>query len=415
MVRGRRWWRPAAGGLWVYPALVHIHVNPNPAIGALRQVAAEGREAEALLVFDDSLFAFRNLAVRLHWLQIRNIRVSETARWGLGLGGRPVWFLTEKGERDLPSTVSQLYLYECPSERVRTLSQERFLSVRLVRDPVLAWRGGSIQERDGTRRFMWLEPRSMLLLPPVRGGGSVTLAAEVHPALGEVNLVARVDGTEVSRRRLAAGRQLISVPIPELPERNLLNLLVPVELETDREVRLHGDFRPLALRVFRVSVEAPPYVPPAFAFFPEPDSLLAAVAASEGTYGAELLGESPATGVLDLGRGPVRAAGWSGPRGNRAVGSVSPSGTRRGAAGRFPSLSRYRNRIDVPGGTRPGGAGSRRQSDPGAVEHDVLAGGWRQARAGRGGEPYLVPSGRRRNEALIGSRRRSGPHLPGIQ
>ncbi|MBI4915627.1 MAG: hypothetical protein HY825_07245 [Acidobacteria bacterium] len=283
----------AAGGVWVYPALVHIHVNPNPAIGALRQVAAEGYEAGALLVFDDSLFAFRNLAVRLRWLQTRTIRVTETARWGLGLGGRPVWFLTEKGERDLPSTVSQVHTFRCPSERVRMLSQERFLSVRLVRNPVLAWRGGSIQERDGTRRFMWLEPRSLLLLPPVQGSGSVTLAAEVHPSLGEVNLVARVGGLEVSRRRLAVGRQLITVPIPELPERSLLNLLVPVELEIDREVRLHGDLRPLAVRVFRVSVEAPPYAPPPYAFFPEPDSLLAAVATGEGTYGAELLGDPP--------------------------------------------------------------------------------------------------------------------------
>jgi hypothetical protein len=281
------------GGAWVYPALVYIHVNPNPAIGALRRVAGEGCEAGALLVFDDSLFAFRNLAVRLGWLKTRTIRVTETARWGLGLGGRPVWFLTEKGERDLPSTVSQVHTFRCPSERVRTLSQERFLSVRLVRDPVLAWRGGSIQERDGTTRFMWLEPRSLLLLPPVQGGGSVTLAAEVHPSLGEVNLLARVGGLEVLRRRLASGRQLITVPVPELPERSLLNLLVPVELEVDREVRLHGDLRPLAIRVFRVSVEAPPYVPAPFAFFPEPDSLLAAVASGEGTYGPELLGDPP--------------------------------------------------------------------------------------------------------------------------
>jgi hypothetical protein len=94
----------------------------------------------------------------------------------------------------------------------------------------------------------------------------------------------------------------------------MLNLLVPVELEIDREVRLHGDLRPLAVRVFRVSVEAPPYEPPPYAFFPEPDSLLAAVASGEGTYGAELLGDPPrpaawtsaeARFVLPVGRGLV--------------------------------------------------------------------------------------------------------------
>lgn len=291
----------AAGVWWTYPALAHIHANPVPVVGALRQVAAEGREADALLVFEDTLFAFRNLAAKHGWLRVRTIRQSETARWGLSLGGRPVWFLTEKGERDLPSTVSRLHVFGCASARVRQLSQERFLAVRLVRDPVLAWRGGSIQERDGTQRFMWLEPRSLILLPPVRGAGAATLVAEIHPSLGDVNLVARVAGVETLRGRFAPGRQLIRVPIPELPQRNLLNQLLPIELEVDKEVRLHGDFRPLALRVFRVSVEAPPYGPPPFAFFPETDSLLAAVARSEGTYGAELLGDPP------------RPAAWTGP------------------------------------------------------------------------------------------------------
>lgn len=289
-----------AGALWTYPALAYIHAHRLPAVEALRQVAAEGRETDALLVFEDALFAFRNLAVKHGWLQIPTVRLSETARWGLGLGGRPVWFLTEGDERDLPSTASRVVVLGCFHDRVQRMSQERFLSARLVRNPVLAWRGGSIQEKDGTRRFMWLEPRSLILVPPVLKGGAATLAAEIHPALGEVNLVARVAGVETLRGRFASGRQIIRVPLPDLPRRSLLNQMIPVELEVDREVRLHGDYRPLALRVFQVSVEAPPHRPPPFAFFPEPESLLAAVARSEGTYGAELLGDPP------------RPAAWTG-------------------------------------------------------------------------------------------------------
>jgi hypothetical protein len=288
----------AASGWWVWPALAYMHERPLPVIAALRQVADEGR---GVLVFEDQLFSFRALTYRTREVRVPSMRVSEIPRRRLNLGGQPIWFLTESAGQDLSSTVSRVVESTVSEARVVRLSQERFLHVRLVRNPVLAWRGASIPELEGSDRFMWFEDQSLVLVPPVSGPGTLALAMEVHPALPDLPLRAVVAGTLTLDTVLRPGRQIVRIPLPAHPVRNRLAQIMPVVLEAGREVRVHGDYRSLAFRVFRASVEAPPHRAAPTAFFPEQSSVFSAVAETEGFFGPELMGT------------PARPAAWAGP------------------------------------------------------------------------------------------------------
>lgn len=283
---------------WVWPALVYMHERPLPVIAALRQVADEGR---GVLVFEDQLFSFRALTYRTREVRIPSMRVSEIPRRRLNLGGQPIWFLTESAGQDLSSTVSRVVETTVSEARVVRLSQERFLHVRLVRNPVLAWRGASIPELEGSDRFLWFEDRSLILVPPVSGPGTLALAVEAHPALPNLPLRAVVAGTPTLDTVLRPGRQIVRIPLPAHPVRNRLAQIMPVALVAGREVRVHGDYRSLAFRVFRASVEAPPHRAAPAAFFPEESSAFSAVAEIDGFFGPELMGT------------PARPATWAGP------------------------------------------------------------------------------------------------------
>lgn len=285
--------------LTAFPAVAWVHEHPLPAYGAFRIVASEGK---GVVIFDDGLFSFRNLAVRQGWLGVASMRTSEIPPRRLSVGGDTVWFLTEGPGLDAPASVSVGIDRVCDESRVVALSQERFLSARLVRNPVLVWRGGSIPEYEESRRFVWCSSDTQLLLPPLTAGGAVTLGVEVHHLLGEVEFRAKVDGIETLRTRIR-GRTLVHVPIPALPRRNALRQVVPVELSVSSEVELPGDRRPLAFRIFSCSVEASPYTPAPFSVFPEATSMLAEAVAGKGVHGPELMGE------------PRRAAAWLGPEG----------------------------------------------------------------------------------------------------
>lgn len=288
----------AAATWWVWPALRYMHTHPLPAIAAMRQVAGEGA---GVLVFEDSLFSFRDLTFRTGELRPRSLRVSEIPPRRLNVGGQPIWFLTESAGQDLSSTVSRVVETRVEEPRVVRLSQGRFLHVRLVRDPVLAWRGVSVPELEGSDRFLWFGKSSQILVPPVTGAGALALAVEVHPDLPDLPLRATVAGVPTLATVLRPGRQVVRVPLPAHPERNRLAQVMPVTLEAGREIRVHGDYRSLAFRVFRAAVEAPPFRAAPTAFFPEESSLFGAVASAEGFFGPELMGR------------PARPAVWAGP------------------------------------------------------------------------------------------------------
>ncbi|MGD1149042.1 MAG: hypothetical protein ABR961_13955 [Thermoanaerobaculaceae bacterium] len=283
-------------GAWTWPAMRHVHRTELPAVSLLRAVAVEGR---GLLIFEDQLFSFRNLAELSGWLRVASLRLTELERSTRGLSGAPTWLLAEGDGEDVSCSASRVVEDGCPEPRVWRLSQDRFLRLRLVRNPVLVARGGSFLEWEGTRRFVWCRAHTGLLIPPVRDSGTLALAVEVHPQLGDVGIAALVGGVKTLDARMAPGFRIVPIPIPRPADSNSP---LRVELETEREIRSTGDGRRMAVRIFGASLEAPPHALPALSFFPEPDSLFAAFAEAEGTYTPELLGDPP------------RPAAWTGAR-----------------------------------------------------------------------------------------------------
>ena len=281
---------------WGLPAMLYLHRTELPVITLLRTVAAESK---GVLVFEDQLFSFRNYAVLAGWFRVDSLRLSEMQRTRHGFGAAPFWILAEGAGEDIDCPISRVVEARCLDPRVRTLSQDRFLELRLVRNPILAWQGGFPPEWEGLRRFVWCRGSSALLLPAVDEAGTLALAMEPHPQLGSVELTARVNGIQTMRSRLRPGRQVVVIPIPA-PSDALA--ATHVELAADREVRAPGDQRPLALRIFAAWLQAPPHLSPPLSFFPEQESMFAAFAQAEGTYPPELVGA------------PARPAAWTGPQ-----------------------------------------------------------------------------------------------------
>ncbi|MCJ7442482.1 MAG: hypothetical protein MUO25_13045 [Thermoanaerobaculaceae bacterium] len=271
---------------WTWPAMRHIHRNQLPVVAALRTVGAAG----GALIYEDQLFSFRNLATLTGRLSLMSLRVTEMQRAGRGPVGAPLWLVAEGPGADLACPTSRVVEFECEQPRVRRLSQERFLNVRLVRDPVLVARGGSPVEFEGIHRFVWCGARTALLVPPVSGPGTLALTVEVHPRLGDAQAEARFAGVRTWSGRLSPGLRVISIPVPSPAN---TGRALWVDLDVEREARSPRDARALSLRIFVASLQAPPHFPRVLTFFPEAASLLLACAEAEGTYPPELIGNPP--------------------------------------------------------------------------------------------------------------------------
>ena len=271
---------------WTWPAMRHIHRNQLPVVAALRTVGAAG----GALIYEDQLFSFRNLETLTGRLSLMSLRVTEMQRAGRGPVGAPLWLVAEGPGEDLACPSSRVVEFECEQPRVRRLSQERFLKVRLVRDPVLVARGGSPVEFEGIHRFVWCGARTALLVPPVSGPGTLALTVEVHPRLGEAQAEARVAGVRTWGARLSPGLRVIPIPVLS-PASSRTSLWV--NLDVEREAWSAGDPRALSFRIFVASLQAPPHFPRVLTFFPETTSLLLACAEAEGTYPPELIGNPP--------------------------------------------------------------------------------------------------------------------------
>lgn len=272
------------GAQWVYPAVSYLHLQPLPVVEALSQV---GTDEKKTLVFEEQFFSFRNYLARVGVFRAASMRFSEVKAPKFAVGGSH-WFLLRESERVyLPASVSWVHRWEVREARVRRLSQDRFLRVEVVQNPVLLWAGGSILEEEDGRPFVWLFPESTLLLPAVSGSGFLTLAVELPPGVPTSQVEAWAGDQRVGVFELPAGRQLLRIPVPELPQRQKMGWIVPMRLRVSQHRRLAGDFRPLALRVFYLSLEAPPWNPRPYGVKPVPLAMHGRAVSAQGLYSPE--------------------------------------------------------------------------------------------------------------------------------
>jgi len=90
-----------------------------------------------------------------------------------------------------PSLTGSQTVYEGVSERLRPLTQDRFLTAALMDNPPLpVGQWWALEHRDDGQVFMWAGPEAELWLPPVPKGTLVGL--ELRPAPGDLPLVVEI-------------------------------------------------------------------------------------------------------------------------------------------------------------------------------------------------------------------------------
>lgn len=272
------------GAFWTYPALSYVHSHPLPVVEAL---AAVGRDEKRTLVFEEQFFSFRNYLARVGFFRAASLRFSEVKAPKFAVGGSNLFLLRDSERVYLPASVTWVNRWEIREPRVLELSQDRFLRAEVVQNPVLLWDGGSVLEEEDGHPFVWLFPESTLLLPAVSGPGFVTLAVELPPGVRSSQVEAWVGDQHLGVFELSAGRNLITVPVPELPQRQTVAWIVPLRLKASEHRRLAGDYRPLALRVFFVSLEAPPWNPRPYGVKPFPVPMFVQAVSGQGLHAPE--------------------------------------------------------------------------------------------------------------------------------
>ncbi|MFN3414294.1 MAG: hypothetical protein ACK42L_09570, partial [Thermoanaerobaculum sp.] len=272
------------GAFWSYPALSYVHSHRLPVVEALTVV---GGDETKTVVFEEQFFSFRNYLARVGFFRAASLRFSEVKAPKFAVGGSNLVLLRESERVYLPASVSWIQRWEVQEARVLALSQGRFLRAEIVQNPVLLWEGGSVLEEEDGHPFVWLFPESTVLLPAVSGPGFVTLAVELPPAVRSSLVDAWVGDQPVGGFALSAGRSLLTIPLPELPQRQAVAWIVPLRLRTSEYRRFAGDFRPLALRVFFVSLEAPPWDPRPYGVKPSPVPMHVKAVSGQGFHAPE--------------------------------------------------------------------------------------------------------------------------------
>lgn len=139
------------------------------------------------------------------------------------------------------------------SERLRPLTQQRFLEAWLIEDPPLpleAWWPRELGQDD--RWFFWGGPGAELLLPPMAAGSKFSVA--LRPAPGDAPLEVLLDGTTVVTINGGSAEKRLWIDVrPEWASRSL-------RMQFDRARGYppsRADSRPLAVQLFEMRTLSP--------------------------------------------------------------------------------------------------------------------------------------------------------------
>jgi hypothetical protein len=99
------------------------------------------------------------------------------------------------------------------SDRLRPLTQDRFLNAWVIEDsplPISGWYSG--EHESSGRRFMWGRVEAVMALPPLGEGTQLGLA--LRPAPGPVPVVIEIDGREMALLDGEGGEQRLWLQVP---------------------------------------------------------------------------------------------------------------------------------------------------------------------------------------------------------
>ncbi len=139
------------------------------------------------------------------------------------------------------------------SDRLRPLTQQRFLDAWVIEDPPLPLSGWYSGEREPSgRRFMWGDVEAVMALPPLDVGTQLGIA--LRPAPGPAPVVIEIGGREMALVEGEGGEQRLWLRIP------------PAVVDRVSELRFtrvaafppgNEDQRPLALQLYELRALSP--------------------------------------------------------------------------------------------------------------------------------------------------------------
>ena len=206
------------------PALVAMKEHALPPVAALRRVSAPTQ-----LVYSHGSFAFARYHAWSRGLEIpvndvRGLdRIPRLQRGVYALEGRKVHFL--------PGATVCVETFERFPDAARPLSQDRFLSARLARDPILLGAGAHPPEsNEAGDRFAWLSGTTQLHVP----GPSTTLVLQLRVPKNRADQ--RVITSLAPETRLSAGAHTLRLPLSDCEDGCVVDLRFPDArpAETDR-------------------------------------------------------------------------------------------------------------------------------------------------------------------------------------
>ncbi|MCS7181604.1 MAG: hypothetical protein NZ869_00585 [Thermoanaerobaculum sp.] len=273
---------------WTYPALRHMRDHPLPVVEAFLKASAT---PPCTVVFQDELFSFRNFLARTGAFPCASLRYSELKSPAFRLAGERLFLVEESYPSFLSSSVSRVSSFAVNEPRAVALSQGRFLQAAAVENPVIVYAGGSVLEHEQGHPFVWLYPQATVLLPALSAAGRLTMAVELPPGVGRATVRAWAGDVDLGVEEAAGERALVGWSVPLLPERAGHGQVVPLRLQADQFRKLAGDYRPLALKVFFVSLEFPPWSAKPYTVNPEPRELHRKAVRAARVFAPERLGE----------------------------------------------------------------------------------------------------------------------------
>jgi len=139
------------------------------------------------------------------------------------------------------------------SDRLRPLTQDRFLDVWMVEDTPLPLFGWWPSERESSgRQFMWGGVEAVMALPPLGEGAQLGIA--LRPAPGPAPVVIEINGREIARVGGEAGEQRLWLRIPP----SAVDRVAELRFTCTTAFPLGGeDQRPLALQLYELRALSP--------------------------------------------------------------------------------------------------------------------------------------------------------------
>ncbi len=240
-----------------YPPVVEQHAAKLPGWAAVETGARLARRHGLDVVVEAGLHPFASY----RWLVMGGGQQPERPALLLSPWAPEPWpgvkrhwvVVTDRPGRYLGSLTGEEIRFSGVSTELEPLTQQRFLEAAVLVDPPLpegTW--WPVETDSHGHRFMWASADAALVLPPLPQG--TWLRLDLLPARGPAPLEVLVDGRVVSVLDGMGGRKQVWVPPRALGQPG------PPRVEFRRDAvypPLHGDHRPLAVRLDGVGVVGP--------------------------------------------------------------------------------------------------------------------------------------------------------------